>query len=48
MGCRFSCQAIVGAGFNMRIMARVPFSKAEQDASFQLQMDITPSLSIFL
>ena len=31
----------------MRTMARAPFSNAEQDASFQLQMDIT-SWSIFL
>ena len=27
------------AGFDMRTMARVPFSKAEQDARFQLRMD---------
>ena len=27
------------AGFDMRTMARAPFSKAEQDARFQLQMD---------
>ena len=35
-------------GFDMRTMDQAAFSKAEQDASFRLQMDITSSLSIFL
>ena len=30
----------------MRTMDQAAFSKAEQDASFRLQMDITSSLSI--
>ena len=31
-------------GFDMRTMDQAAFSKAEQDASFRLQMDITSSL----
>ena len=32
----------------MQAMAQAPFSKVEQDASFELQMGITSSLSIYL
>ena len=36
------------AGLGVRRMARVPFSNAEEDSSFQLQMFITSSPSIFV
>ena len=36
------------AGLDVRTTARVPFSNAEEDSSFQLQMEITSSPSIFV
>lgn len=36
------------AGLDVRTTARVPYSNAEEDSSFQLQMKITSSPSIFV
>lgn len=35
-------------GLDVRTTARVPFSNAEEDSSFQLQMEITSSPSIYV